>query len=123
MGLLDILWQSYQGMQEERNNRRYDDDDDDNGWSPEYPERKQSSLPPRKALVDWKGYYRDFEGRTQWCSGVSAIVDIEMACRLCNNDRGITVQWLRQCVPGYCQPESDNSGAYARIIEVNESYY
>lgn len=123
MGILDFLWRSYQEMQEERSNGKYDDEDEDNGLSPDYPERKQSLLPPRKALVEWDGYYRDYEGHKRYCRGVSALVDIEMASRLCNNDRGITVQWLRQSIPGYSQPESDNSGAYARIVEVNESYY
>ena len=116
MGLLDLLWKSYQGMQEERSSR------DDDEWSPDYSERNRSSLPPRSARVEWKGYYRDYEGRTRYCSGVSAVVDIEMASRLSNNDRGITVQWLRQSVPGFCQPESNNSGAYASIVEQNLDY-
>ena len=120
MGLLDLLWKSYQSMQEERRCRddewspNYDDE-----WSPNYDEHNRSSLPPRSARVEWSGYYRDYDGIPRYCSGVSAVVEIGMACRLENNDRGITVQWLRQCIPGYCQPESDNSGAYARIVERN----
>lgn len=37
MGLLDLLWKSYQGMQEERESYDYDDDNSDN----EYPDNSR----------------------------------------------------------------------------------
>ena len=122
MGLLDLLWRSYQAAQEEKANRTssYDDDSyEDSYRSRESYERPRSSLPPRSARVQWRGIYyayNSFKGHYSAEGFAESVMDLDVAHSLCVNQDMIS-SWLSRQLPEF---EDWSRGSYPRIVEVNE---
>lgn len=105
MGLLDLLWKSYQGMQEERESNSYEGDDDNS-----------SDLPYGYVRIQWSGWYNAVDGNVYQCPGVERICRIDEAQRIVN-DWNFTELWLRQAIPGFMHINQYNWHTRAKIIE------
>lgn len=125
MGLLDLLWRSYQAAQEEKANRTssYDDDSyEDSYRSQESYERPRSSLPPRSARVQWRGYYQaynSYRGHYSQEGFLDQVMQYDQAHRLCV-DPDMIRSWMRRNLPEF---EDWTGGSYPRIVEENEHNY